>query len=375
MIGVLWRLGWQQLARDRGALLLTFVLPVAFFSVFAGVFGEFDAGGAPPVAACVVLEDTSPAGTAVAAAIVADAGLAARPASASAAATALARGEIVALVTIPSGFGAALTAGDAQPIVVTIDPSNPVARAGVGGVVQSAAARALALASMGQPSSARATAGPAVKVQAAARFARSDASTAFYAAGLGVMFALFSLTMRAATVIDERDNGLVARLAVAGIGVLHLSLARWLYLASVGVLQLGVMFSWAVAVFDLRIDAPATLAGVVVMIVVSAGAAASFGLLIAELCTTRAQLTATANTLVLVMSALGGSMVPRFLMPPALVDAGYATLNAWAVDGFRKVLWYGQPTSELARELTVLVASAATMLALAAVAHRTRRQR
>jgi ABC-2 type transport system permease protein len=373
MIGVLWRLGWQQLAHDRGALLLTFVLPVAFFSVFAGVFGEFDAGGAPPVAATVVLEDTSPAGAAVAAAIAADAGLDAHPAGATAATTALARGEIAALITIPSGFGAALEAPDARPIVVTIDPSNPVARAGVGGVVQNAAARALA--SMGQPSSARAASGPAVKVEAAARFARSDASTAFYAAGLGVMFALFSLTMRAATVIEERDNGLVARLAVAGIGVLPLSLARWLYLASVGVLQLGVMFTWAVIVFALRIDALATLAGVVVMIAVSAGAAASFGLLLAELCTTRAQLTAAANTLVLIMSALGGSMVPRFLMPPALVEAGYATLNAWAVDGFRKVLWYDQPIGELAREVTVLIASAATMFALATLAHRARRLR
>jgi ABC-2 type transport system permease protein len=372
MIALLWRLGWLHLARDRGALLLTFVLPVAFFSVFASVFSEFDAGRSTRVAAHVVPEDDSAAGSAVAAGIAAAAGLDATVADATGAAAALADGTTSAIVLVPRGFGAALATGAAPPpIRVTIDPSNPVARASVGGTVQQAAALAL-FDLQGLP---RRAEGPAVEVQAAASFARTDASTAFYAAGLGVMFVLFSLTMRAGTVIDERDNGLVARLAVAGVGVWPLCVARWLYLASVGVVQLGVMFGWAVAVFGLRVDTLQTLAGLGVMIAASAAVAASFGLLLAELCTTRAQLTAAANTLVLVMSALGGSMVPRFLMPPALVEAGYATVNAWAVDGFRKVLWYGQPPDGLARELTVLLIGAALMLACGGFLHHLRRLR
>jgi len=372
MIAELWRLGWRHLARDRGALLLTFVLPLAFFSVFASVFGEFDAGRASRIEASVVLDDDSPAGAAVAAAIVDSEALAAKLVTASAAAAALGNGTVSAVVRVPAGLGAALLAGGtAPPIRVTIDPSNPVSRAGIGGAVQQAAARALFKLQRARPDAET----PAVDVRAATRFARSDASTAFYAAGLGVMFVLFSLTMRASVVIDERDGGLVARLAVAGVGTPPLCAARWLYLASVGSVQLAAMFTWAVAVFGLRVDAPSIFGGLSVMIGVTAAVAASFGLLLAEMCTTRAQLTAAANTLVLIMSALGGSMVPRFLMPPALVDAGYATVNAWAVDGFRKVLWYGQPPSELTRELTVLLGAAAMMFACAAGLHHLRRQR
>jgi ABC-2 type transport system permease protein len=372
MIALLWRVGWLHLVRDRGALLLTFVLPVAFFSVFASVFSEFDAGRSSRVAARVVAEDDSAVGRTVAAALAAAAGLDATVTDAGGAAAALGDGRASAVVVVPRGFGAALAAGaPPPPILVTVDPSNPVARASVGGTVQQAAV--LALGGL-QRTPSRAE-GPSVEVRAAARFARSDASTSFYAAGLGMMFVLFSLTMRAGTVIDERDNGLVARLAVAGVGVRPLCVARWLYLGSVGVVQLSVMFAWAIAVFGLRVDTLPMVAGLGVMIAASAAVAASFGLLLAELCTTRAQLTAAANTLVLVMSALGGSMVPRFLMPPALVEAGYATINAWAIDGFRKVLWYGQSPDGLVRELTVLLLGAALMMGGACLMHRLRRLR
>jgi ABC-type multidrug transport system permease subunit len=38
------------------------------------------------------------------------------------------------------------------------------------------------------------------------------------------------------------------------------------------------------------------------------------------------------------MSAIGGSMFPRFLMPDAMQKAGLWTINAWAIDGFHQSL-------------------------------------
>ena len=59
--------------------------------------------------------------------------------------------------------------------------------------------------------------------------------------------------------------------------------------------------------------------------------------------------------LVLTMSALGGSMIPRYLMSDSMQRWGRMTFNAWALDGYQKVFWYDVPVSGLRTELTVLL--------------------
>jgi ABC-2 type transport system permease protein len=36
---------------------------------------------------------------------------------------------------------------------------------------------------------------------------------------------------------------------------------------------------------------------------------------------------------ILAMSAVGGSMVPRFIMPPFMLKLGLFTINGWSYDG------------------------------------------
>ena len=56
MISVLFRVAWTNLRRDRVAQLMTFVLPIGFFSIFAMVFGGSNGGSTARVAALVVDE-------------------------------------------------------------------------------------------------------------------------------------------------------------------------------------------------------------------------------------------------------------------------------------------------------------------------------
>jgi ABC-2 type transport system permease protein len=90
------------------------------------------------------------------------------------------------------------------------------------------------------------------------------------------------------------------------------------------------------------------------MTLVTAGAASSFALLLATLCGSRSQLNWISIVLVLGMSALGGSMVPRYLMSERIQELGLFTFNAWALDGYNKVFWRDLPVEELWPQLAVL---------------------
>ena len=91
---------------------------------------------------------------------------------------------------------------------------------------------------------------------------------------------------------------------------------------------------------------------------------AAFGILLASVCSTRAQLGVLATLVILVMSSIGGSMFPRFLMPEAMQKAGLLTINAWAIDGFTKVFWRDEPVFHLWPQVLVLVGIAIVLFAI-----------
>jgi len=136
-----------------------------------------------------------------------------------------------------------------------------------------------------------------------------------------------------------------------------------LYLASVAVAQLTVMFLWGEIFFGVELHRH--VPGFLVMAVVTALAASAFGLVLAALSRTRMQLVALSNLLILMMSALGGSMFPRYLLSEAVQKAGLITLNAWAIDGFMKVFWREEPITALWPQVLFLAVAAALLFGLA----------
>jgi ABC-2 type transport system permease protein len=113
------------------------------------------------------------------------------------------------------------------------------------------------------------------------------------------------------------------------------------------------MFVWAQLAFG--VDLVGHLQGVVVMTIFTAAATASLALCLAAVCRSRAQLNGVSIVLILTMSALGGSMVPRYIMSEQMQRWGQWTFNAWALDGFKKVFWYDLPATALQTEIRVLL--------------------
>ena len=183
---------------------------------------------------------------------------------------------------------------------------------------------------------------------------RHGSLISFYAAGIGVMFLLFSAVGGAGgALLDEAESGTLERLLSTNLGMSGLLAGKWLFLSIVGMAQLTVMFLWGRVVFGLPLFDH--VPGFVVMTVITASAAAALGLVLATLARTRAQLSGFSTILILTMSALGGSMFPRFLMSDTMQQVGLLTFNAWALDGYLKVFWRNAPLWQLWPQVLVLI--------------------
>lgn len=368
MTWTIFRLGWLHLRRDRVALLLTFALPIVFFSIFAAVFGDLDTRHLETLEADLVLEDPGPEGESFAELLEREPALSLhRPTSRSGAdarqATAdrIRRQEVDVGIVVPSGFAARMAdpESEAQPIQILTDSANPLVGELASGILGMVTIR-FALEQMADEDEAGAEElleSPFEIVIEDVIGSPSDKSAvAFFSAGIGVMFLLFAVSGRSGILIDEKESGVLRRILASRLGLGQLLLGHWSFLAVLGFVQVTVMFVWGWAVFGLDLWTPQHLAGFVLMTAVSAAAAAAFGLFLASLCRTRVQLNGVSAVVILVMSALGGSMFPRYLMPEGLKKLGLLTFNAWALDGYQKVFWYETGLADLRPQVLLLSA-------------------
>jgi ABC-2 type transport system permease protein len=191
---------------------------------------------------------------------------------------------------------------------------------------------------------------------------RRGSLVSFYAAGVGVMFLLFSMVGAAGGVLlEEVESGTLERLLCTNLGMPGILLGKWVFMVTVGVAQLTVMFLWGDLVFGLPLFSH--LPGFFLMTIVTAGAGAALALVLATLAKSRAQLSGFSTILILTMSALGGSMFPRFLMTETMQKVGLLTFNAWALDGYLKVFWRDAPLWQLWPQVAVLLGLTAVFLA------------
>jgi ABC-2 type transport system permease protein len=364
-----------NLSHDRAAFVLSFIVPIVFFTIFGSIFGG-DSGraGTRRVRVAVAREDDSDQarkfvsglqaekGLEVLAAPVARDGTARPPFTAATAEAAVRAGEVPVALIVPAGFGEKPVrfgpSFDRPRVTILADPSDPIAGEVLSGLVQRVTVTALA----GVPASS------ASLIEIDRREVLGDRKSknpmiAFYAAGLGVMFLLFSAAGAGGALIEEVETGTLDRILSTRVSMNVLLGGKLVYLAGLATMQLLVMFLWGSLVFGLPMRGH--WIGFAVMTLSTALACSTFGLLLAAISRSRMQLVAISNLAVLVMSAVGGSMFPRFLMPPLMQKFGLVTLNAWAIDGFQKVFWREEPLTHLWPQVLVLTAIAVVFFILA----------
>jgi linearmycin/streptolysin S transport system permease protein len=439
MIRTLIRIGWLGLVRDRLALVLTFVMPIVFFSIFAMIFGSMSfgggSGGGGESGTLVILVDEDGTGTSRRFAkavgdldavrpitewtvVHDDATQETRPHTRDTARRTIIEGRAAAAVVIPEGFEEAFGKFDSAvaPVTVIYDSANPIAQMALPGLMQAAAMQAApdllmkrglgALDEFGGGITPEQRAAidritpflrgerewseletdgaggakapgfqglvqvesePARKADEGEETSGGASMISYYAAGISVMFLLFAMAGAGGAILAEEEYGTLERLMCSNVPMGALLLSNWLFFSVIGIAQILVMFVWAAIAFGLDLFAAQTLLGFGVMTLLTASAAAAFGILLATLCRSRTQLGGMSTIIILIMSALGGSMVPRFVAPDVFEFTSRFTFNGWALDGYLAVFWHAGPGRTLAEMLGQIAPSAGVLAGMTIV--------
>jgi ABC-2 type transport system permease protein len=166
------------------------------------------------------------------------------------------------------------------------------------------------------------------------------------------MFLLFSAAGAARAMLESMKAGETRRLLAAPIQPAHMLGGSFLYMLVIQVVQCYVMYLFAWLVFDVKIWQ--ITGGLFAITLCTALATIGFGLFIGAICRTAEQLDAVGTMVILAMSAIGGSMVPRHIMPDWMQKLGLLTINGWSFDGFMSVI--APDWASLSRCCVVLVA-------------------
>lgn len=404
--------------RQPAAVIASFLVPVVVMAVFGVVFGSM--GGpsdADPITLVVADEDRSEASARLITALESLESVEVDqtfrksrsdtteiPYDRAAAEAAIRRGDLGSALVIPKGYGASLGALDVANAELELellsDTARPIENGIIGGMLQQAAFLAIGpeMASSGMTYLAEDLkiprplmllmqgwmkqnadflqlstgadgegGGSMVAIKEVDVLGEDLANPVFsqQMAGVLTIFLLFSVSAAAASLLRERDNGTLKRLLAAPVKPGHYLLGKYFAFTLLAYLQVLVMYvaGWLifkVAIFD---HLPALL----LFGLLAAFAATSFGMLLAALCKTHEQVGAFSTMIILPMSAIGGSMMPREMMPETLQRAGYFTFNGWAMQGFTDILWRDAGLAGIALECAVLVGMAALLLGIATV--------
>ncbi len=163
-------------------------------------------------------------------------------------------------------------------------------------------------------------------------------------AGTAIMMLLFSVTAMGMAMLDEKAEGTLKKLIVAPINPSSILFGKMISVNVISMMQLAVMFIYGWLVFGL--DIPSHIPSLLIMIFCTAYACSSFGVFLVSFAKSRAQVQGMSTLVIMTMSALGGSMVPSFIMPAFMQKLGVITVNYWGVQGFYDIFWRDLPITD-----------------------------
>lgn len=170
--------------------------------------------------------------------------------------------------------------------------------------------------------------------------------------GIITMFVLFSITLNARALVEERQNGTLERLMTTRLTLGELFAGKFLANIFRGFIQSAILLSLAYAVF--RLFTPFTFAETLVVALVFSMGAGAVGLVISSIVSTEDQVSWISSLVTMANTMLGGTFF-TVAEGSVLYTIGQLSLNTYANDAFRKMISRGGSLSDVTLDLGVML--------------------
>jgi ABC-2 type transport system permease protein len=391
----------QLIVKDRGALAVMFLLPILLASLIAApnvMFAEEQSESAILLDVCLVNQDPGSFGTEVAKAVQEIKQLSIETFdNVAGAEDRVARGQATAAIVIPANFSASIDAYTPTSIEVIVDPAEPESSSIVSGIMNQVVAEVTiwgevqyGIRSVLEQSDLLADATPQERRAMEAQNlgvimtrlnemrrnpliavvsedlagAESDPNwvlkyLAYVFPAFTVMFIFFIVQISATSLLQERETGVLRRLAAAPIPHAAVIIGKMLAYMVVACLQVVVLLGLARAAFGVPLgESPLAL---VVLTLVTALVATALGMLLGTVAKSSKQAETLGYLLSFVMAGVGGSIpigpTTMFFRAGGLMGIlARLTPHGHAVDAFNRIMAEGASLTQVLPQVGILLA-------------------
>ena len=288
-------------------------------------------------------------------------------------------GDIAGFISFPADFTQRYLSGQTSALEVYVGDAPPADEAALRGFAQEIAARfsearaiLSALIALGFQERAAAAmgdlladaSGPAIdlQVEQVGEIAPFNTSN-FVLPGYLTMFVFFTAAMGAEALARERQTHTLERLMANGVRRESLIVGKFLAGATIGVVQVAVM--WTVGALAFDIDLGESPTAVIVLSLLMVLASAAFAVLLASFVSNVRTASAAGVLTSLVLAPIGGSWWPLFITPPFMQSLARLTPHGWANDALNRLMLFGAEFTDVVPSMAALVVFAAVFLSLA----------
>lgn len=173
--------------------------------------------------------------------------------------------------------------------------------------------------------------------------------------GIITMYVLFSLTLVAPTLVEERKRGTLERLLTTRLGVGELFLGKFISIVARGFIQTLILMALSYAVFQMF--TPLSFLACLVVVIIFSASAAGIGIIIASLSRTDSAANWIAVVVTMFMTMVGGTFF-ELVGSGGLHTLSKFSLNTYANDALKTIITAGGSLGDTWQNLVILAAVA-----------------
>jgi ABC-2 type transport system permease protein len=400
----------QILLKDRGQVILLFVLPIVFVMAFSAALSA-SVSSQPAIDVPVVnLDPGGEASQMLIDQLNADRGLKTVEYGAEAQVEADLQEEKIKLaLVIPAGFTAGVQAGQVAQLRLLRGPGASASemetvRLVVEGVADDLSLQTQLLSGLSQmgammgdaPQEAQAFTAERIQAQAKSQYERAKTAplvavatkfpdvmtggreefdpSSLGMAGFAILFAFMGAQVTAASIYDEKKLGTFRRLQTSSLSRFELMVGKMLPNFVIALLQVAIIFGLSIVLLPLmNLGAPSLgndPLALVVVTVVLAVCSTGLGVFIAALARTESQVGGIATVMLWTAGMVGGAFIPAFLLGSFLNTIGKVVPHYWALQAYNDLLIRGKGLVDVLPAVGILAGFALLFLVVGLVKFR-----